>query len=83
MNRDRWEDALSQLALTRLKEPTAISEKSRLTFLSNSLTDKRKGVYQCTCGNVKEIDKQNVKLQRTFSCGCLKLLNRGKNDTTI
>ena len=43
----------------------------RLTFIKNTQAGKNpKAMYSCECGNVKEINKGNVKKGRTVSCGC-------------
>jgi len=47
--------------------------ENRLTFIEKAPTRKEKsrGIYQCSCGKIKEIDNTLVKNNIVKSCGCL------------
>jgi hypothetical protein len=53
---------------------TNVSKKSLLTFLEElphrSKSGRKKGLYRCECGSVKEYFVCNVKRLHTLSCGC-------------
>lgn len=44
--------------------------ESRLTFIE-AISGSRKAVFRCSCGNVKAINRSNVRAGKVRSCGCL------------